>query len=209
LGYIKVKPSQKKIVSGEEFDVQLVAYKGNGEIDDTFTGPIELSDSTSSITPRISGEFVKGTWSGKVKINTSSAITVVRATGNERYGVSDNLEVDKQFNLGTLESDNILSYAYNVVVKAGESIANFVNSLFSVSTSYPETTRNVAAAAVASLGFVAAAIGFGKVASTAVVAIGRNPFARRKIFLTLAIALIVGLLFAGLAFLIAGFIKFI
>lgn len=209
LGYIKVKPAQNKIVSGEEFDVQIVAYKGNGDIDDKFTGPIELSDSTSSITPRLSGSFVKGVWAGKIKINTSNAMTVVRAAGQERYGVSGNIQVDKKFNMAQISSDNILSYAYNAVVAAGESIAGFVNSLFSVSASYPETTRNIAASAVASLGFIAAAIGFGKVASTAVVSIGRNPYARRKIFLTLAIALIVGLVFAGLAFLIAGFIKFI
>ena len=98
---------------------------------------------------------------------------------------------------------------YNAVASAGEVIANFVHSFFKVSGSYPETTKNIASGAVASFGFVAAAIGFGKATASGMAAIGRNPYAQRKIITSLLIAFVVSLIFAGLSFLIAGFIKFL
>ncbi|MEI7918323.1 MAG: hypothetical protein WCH58_02975 [Candidatus Saccharibacteria bacterium] len=209
LGYIAVNTSSDKIVAGQEFEVSLTAYDGNGNVNENFTGPIELSDSTSSISPRTTGGFVKGVWTGNIKINSSNAMTIVRATGQKLYGVSDNINIAKNTSALSVSDGNILGRMFNFVSSVGQSIADFVNSLFSVSASFPETTKNIAAAAVASFGFVAAAIGFGKAISTAIVAIGRNPYARGKIFGALFIALVIGLLFAGLAFLIAGFIKFL
>lgn len=208
-GYIEVKTPSDKIVSGEEFQVTLVAYRGDGTVDDGFSGPLELSDSTSTLSPRVSGKFVKGTWTGKVSINTSSTMTVLRAAGKQREGVSDNLKIENKFAVQKIATGGVLGTMYNAVASAGEAIANFVHSFFNVSASYPETTRNVAAAAVASFGFVAAAIGFGRAAASGLAAIGRNPFARRKIILSLLGAFVVSLIFAGLAFLIAGFIKFL
>lgn len=208
-GYIEVSTPNDKIVSGEEFQVSLVAYKGDGTIDEAFVGPLEMSDSTSTLTPRVTGKFVKGTWTGKVAINTSNDMTVLRAAGNQREGVSDNLKIENKFVVRKTSDAGILGTMYNAVASAGEAIANFVHTFFRVSANYPETTKNIAAGAVASLGFVAAAIGFGKATTSGLAAIGRNPYARRKILISLALAFLVSLAFAGLAFLIAGFIKFL
>lgn len=208
-GYIEVKVPNDKIVSGEEFQVNLTAYRGDGKVDESFTGPLELSDSTSTVSPRVTGKFVKGVWFGKIAINTSNAMTILKATGQQREGISNNLAIENKFAFRKTDGAGILSTMYNVVAGVGEAVANFVHSFFNVSSSFPETTKNVAAAGVASLGFVAAAIGFGKVAAAGMTAMGRNPYARRKILLSLGGAFLISLVFAGLAFLIAGFIKFL
>ena len=197
-----------KIVSGEQFQLTLTAYKGDGTVDTDFKGPVELSDSSSTITPRATGSFTQGKWTGKVAINTSDAVTIIKTAGQQRQGVSSNLNVQSKYATQKLSGGGIWATIYNAVSSIGDGIANFVHSFFNVSNSYPETTRNIAAAGVAIFGFVAAAIGFGRVAGAGVAAIGRNPYARRKIILSLAGAFVVSLLFAGLAFLVAGFIKF-
>lgn len=208
-GYILVTTPSDKITSGEEFQVTLTAYRGDGMIDEEFAGPLELSDSTSTLSPRVTGKFVKGTWKGKVSINTSNEMTVLRAAGKQREGLSDNLKIESKFAVQKISDAGVLGALYNAVASAGEVIANFVHSFFKVSGSYPETTKNIASGAVASFGFVAAAIGFGKATASGMAAIGRNPYARRKIITSLLIAFVVSLIFAGLSFLIAGFIKFL
>jgi hypothetical protein len=208
-GYIDVKVPSDKIVSGDEFQIDLAAYNGDGTIDENFDGPVELSDSTSTIIPAITGKFTKGVWSGKVSINTSDPSTVVKVAGQQKSGVSNNLNIEDKFGSQKMSGDNILAGVYNFVTGIGEAVANFVHSFFKVSASFPETTKNIASAGVAALGFVAVAIGFGRVAAAGVVAIGRNPYARRKILLSLLGAFLVSLVFAGLAFLIAAFIKFL
>jgi sugar lactone lactonase YvrE len=207
-GYIIVDVPNDKIVSGEQFQLTLTAYKGDGTVDTDFKGPVELSDSSSTITPRATGSFTQGKWTGKVAINTSDAVTIIKTAGQQRQGVSSNLNVQSKYATQKLSGGGIWATIYNAVSSIGDGIANFVHSFFNVSNSYPETTRNIAAAGVAIFGFVAAAIGFGRVAGAGVAAIGRNPYARRKIILSLAGAFVVSLLFAGLAFLVAGFIKF-
>lgn len=209
LGYIDIKTPSDKIVSGEEFQITLTAYNGDGTINPNFKGPIELSDSTVTLSPRSTGVFTNGVWSGKVSINSSDDMTVMRAIGQKLTGVSSNLKIESKFAIKKLGDKNILTSVYNFVANIGESIANFVHSFFKVSSNYPETTKNLAAAAVAIFGFVAAAIGFGKVAASGVVAIGRNPYARKKILVSLLGAFVVSVIFATLAFLIAGFIKFL
>lgn len=208
-GYIEVSTPSDRIVSGEEFQIKLVVYRGDGIIDESFFGPLELSDSTSTLTPRATGKFVKGVWSGKVSVNTSSDMTVLRAAGGQREGVSNNLKIENKYSIKKSSAAGILGTMYNFVASAGESIANFVHSFFKVSANYPETTKNIAAGAVASFGFVAAAVSFSRATQAGIAAIGRNPYARRKIILSLVGAFGVSLVFAGLAFLIAGFIKFL
>jgi sugar lactone lactonase YvrE/F0F1-type ATP synthase membrane subunit c/vacuolar-type H+-ATPase subunit K len=207
-GYIEVQVPNDKIVSGEQFQLTLLAYKGDGTIDTDFKGPVELSDSSSTITPRTTGGFVLGKWTGKVAVNSSEDITVIKTAGQQRQGVSSNVKVESKFGTQRISGTGLWANLYNTIASIGDGIANFVHSFFNVSNSYPETTRNIAAAAVAIFGFVAAAIGFGRVAGAGVQAIGRNPYARKKIVVSLVGAFLVSILFAGLAFLVAGFIKF-
>lgn len=207
-GYIAITTPSDRIVSGEEFQVTLTAYNGDGSVDEDFDGPVQLSDTTETVTPRTTAKFAKGTWSGKISINTADASTVVKAAGAERDGVSKNLAIESKYTFERAGTGGILGTLYNAISSVGEWMANFVHSFFKVSTSFPETTRNVAASAVAVAGLVGATIGFGRSAARAMEAIGRNPYARGRIIGGLLITLLVSLSFVGAAFLIAGFIKF-
>lgn len=208
-GYLVVTSPGDKIISGEEFQMTITAYKGDGTVNQDFEGPVELSDSTSTVTPRATTSFTNGIWTGKIAINSAEETTVVKAAGQQVLGVSSNLKIESKYNVARSNKEGVLGTVYNFVASAGEAIANFFHSFINVSGSYPETTRNIAAAGVASLGFIAAAISFGKVAASGMSAIGRNPYARRKILLSMMGAFLISLIFAGLAFLIAGFIKFL
>jgi sugar lactone lactonase YvrE len=208
-GYLVVTSPDGTITAGEEFQMTITAYKGDGTVNREFEGPVELSDSTSTVTPRVTTAFTNGVWTGRVTINSAEEATVIKAAGQQVLGVSSNLNIESKYNVGRTDQAGILGVVYNFVASAGEAIANFFHSFINVSGSYPETTRNIAAGGVAALGFVAAAISFGKVASSGMAAIGRNPYARRKIILSMLGAFVISLVFAGLAFLIAGFIKFL
>ena len=208
LGYIDVTTPTDKIIAGEEFQLTLMAYNGDGTVDTGFTGPIEIADSTSTITPRQSGRFVKGVWSGKVAINSGEKTTVIKVAGAKKDGVSSSLLIEAKFAFKKYANAGIISTIYNFISGLGEAIANFVHSFFRVSTSFPETTKTIASGLVASIGFLAAAVAFGRAASKGIEAIGRNPYARRKIFASLFGAFVVSLVFAVLSFLVAAFIKF-
>lgn len=209
MGYLVVSAPKDTIVAGEEFQMTITAYRGDGTINTDFKGPVELSDSTQTVTPRITTEFSRGVWTGRVSINSGNEATVVKAAGQQVLGVSANIAIENKHKTQRSNQGGVLGAVYNFVASAGETLANFFDSFIKTSGSYPETTRNIAAGGVAALGFVAAAISFGKVASSGMKAIGRNPYARRKIYFSMLIAFIVSVMFAGLAFLIAGFIKFL
>lgn len=208
-GYIMITTPADKIASGEEFAVTLTAYNGDGTVDEAFTGPVQLSDSTQTVTPAQTGTFTKGVWNGKISINTADPSTVISAVGNQRQGVSRNLAIQSKYTFSRTSTKGILGAVYNAISAAGEWIANFVHSFFKVSSSFPETTKNVAASLVAVAGLLGAAYGFGRSMARAMEAIGRNPYARGKILGSLFIAFSISLLFVGVAFLIAGFIKFL
>lgn len=208
-GYLVLSTPTDKITSGERFKITITAYKGDGTVDEEFKGPVELTDSTDSLDPRVSGEFTNGVWDGDISVNTGEEVTVIKASGQQVLGVSDNLKIENAYSLRKSDGTGVLDTIYNFVAGVGESFANFVHSLFKTSSSFPETTKNIAAASVASLGFIAASISFGRVAASGMAAIGRNPYARRKILFSLLTAFLVSLTFAGLSFLIAGFIKFL
>lgn len=207
-GYLAISTPDDQISSGEEFQLSVTAYKGDGSVDENFEGPVQLSDSTQTLIPQVTGKFTKGVWSGKITINTADPTTVIKAAGAERDGVSKNLKINSKFAFKRTDAEGILGVLYNAITAAGEWAANFVHSFFKISTNFPETTRNVAASLVAVAGLAGATYGFGRSAARAMEAIGRNPYARGKIIGSLLLTLVVSLTFVGAAFLIAGFIKF-
>lgn len=208
-GYIAITTPKDKISSGEEFEVTLTAYNGDGSVDQSFSGPVQLSDTTETVTPQATAKFVKGTWRGRVTINTADVNTVIRAAGNEREGVSKNLTIDSKYSFKRANASGILGTLYNAISSTGEWFANFVHSFFRISASFPETTKNIASGMVAVAGLLGATYGFGRSMARGMEAIGRNPYARGKIVGSILLAFLISLLFVGVAFLIAGFIKFL
>ena len=207
-GYIGIDVKAETVVSGQEFEVSMTAYNGDGTVNDTFNGPVELSDTTQTVLPRQSAQFVKGVWTGKVSVNTASETTVIRAAGNQLDGVSKNIKITSKFSSARTDMDGPIGAVVNFVNMIGENTANFVHSFFRLSNSFPENTKNIAASLVAVIGLVGATIGFGRAAARGMEAIGRNPYARGKIIGSLLIAFLISTTFAVLGFLIASFIKF-
>jgi F0F1-type ATP synthase membrane subunit c/vacuolar-type H+-ATPase subunit K len=207
-GYLDFSLPSDEISSGDDFQLTITAYSGDGTANTAFTGPVEISDSTQTLYPGVTGTFVNGVWSGKVSINTSDDNTIIKGVGSGLNGSSQSVKVKSKVSFRKQVVDGIWSVPYNAIASVGEALANFVHSFFSVSAKFPETTKNVAASAVAAIGFLGAAIGFGLAAARGIEAIGRNPFARGKIISSLFVAFVVCLLFAVLAFFVAGFIKF-
>ena len=207
-GYLKLETPEDPVISGEEFGIKATAYNGDGSINENYSGPAEITDSTQTVFPDISGEFNQGVWEGTISVNTADENTIVKLAGDGLIGVSKPLVVESKFKFERSETDGIWSVPYNAIASLGERFANFVQSFFQVSSNFPETTRNVAAASVAGVGTIGAAFAFGKVATQSIAAIGRNPYARKKIVLSMLIALVVCLGIAALSFFVAGFIKF-
>lgn len=207
-GYIEVQVPDDEITSGEEFQLELVAYTGDGRVDESFGGPVEITDSTETILPGESATFTQGRWSGRVSINTADENTIIKVAGGSLLGASKSLKINSKYSFKRAEVDGFWSGPYNLIASAGESIANFVHSFFRVSGKFPETTRNIASGAVASVGFAGAALGFAWSMARGLEAIGRNPYAKTKILSSLLLALVISIGFAGLSFLVAGFIKF-
>ncbi len=207
-GYLAITTPKDAIASGENFNITITAYRGNGTVDDAFVGPVELSDSTQTLYPGKSDKFTKGTWTGKISINTSETSTVIKAAGQGLQGVSADLKIDSKYGAKRRVAGGVFGGLYNAIATVGENFANFVHSFFQVSGKFPETTKNIAAGLVAALGFLGAAIGFGWSTARGLEAIGRNPYARAKILTSLFVAFVVSLGFATLSFLVAGFIKF-
>ena len=207
-GYIALQVMAETVASGEEFEVSMVAYNGDGTVNESYDGPVELSDSTQTITPGKSAQFVKGRWTGNVSINTASESTVIRAAGQQLEGVSKNISIVSKFASRKTSATGIAGTVFNAVTGIGEKVANFVHTFFKLSNSYPENTKNIAASLVAAVGILAAAVSFGKATSKGIEAIGRNPYARTKIIGSLFVAFVVSVIFGLLAFMIASFIKF-
>lgn len=207
-GFLEIQVPDDEISSGEEFTVTIVSYNGDGKVNEAFVGPVELSDSSQTLFPLKSGDFEKGRWTGKISINTADESTVVKGVGGKLMGASKNVKIKSRYAYAKKNVGGFWSTPYNAVATVGESVANFVHSFFRVSGRFPETTKNISAGMVAAIGFLGAGLSFGLTASRGLEAIGRNPFARRKIITSLLFAFLVSLAFATLAFFVAGFIKF-
>ncbi|MCX6013501.1 MAG: hypothetical protein NTV30_08875 [Chloroflexi bacterium] len=203
-GYLDFEYPTEAIVSGQEFELTIIARTGSGEINKGFVGPVQILDTSNSINPAISGDFVDGIWKGKVMLSTSLSKTVVSASGERLNGSTKPLEISSK--KATLSG--IMGFVGGIVTKAGTLLASWIHSLTKSSARFPEATKNIASGLVAAIGFLAAGIGFGIVAARGIEAIGRNPYAKWKIISSLLIAFVVCLIFGGLAFTIAAVIKF-
>ena len=198
-GYIEVQVPVLTVSSGEPFQISLVAYGGDGKVNESFDGPVELGDSTQTLFPIKTARFVQGRWSGRVSINTASSSTIIKVAGAQLSGVSKNIKIISKYGGRHSSTGGVMGAVFNAVSGVGAAIANFIHSFFSLSNSFPENTKNIAAGLVAAFGFLGASIGFGKATSRGIEAIGRNPYARGKIIGSLLVAFVVSLIFAVLA----------
>jgi len=196
------------IVSGDEFELKVVAHNPNGDINKSFSTLVQLNDTSETILPALTTDFSEGVWKGKVSVNSSPGKTILSASGGGLSGSSKPIEVISRYGKSKKLAASLLGRVGFAVAAVAEKLANFVHSFLKTSTRFPEATKNIASGFSAAVGFLAAAIGFGIVTSKGLEALGRNPYAKGKIIGSLVIAFIVCLGFAILAFMVAAFIKF-
>ncbi len=103
--------------AGEAFTITITAYTSEGDVATDYTGIAELSDTTGTIDPTNTGNFVDGVWSGDVTINMADTGITITGTDNEISGVSNEFEITH----GMVDSI-VISPAPNATVEAGEDL---------------------------------------------------------------------------------------
>ena len=94
LDHFAIDPISDQIV-GAPFPITVTAKDASDATVTSFTGTVEISDLSGTINPTISGNFIAGTWTGNVTINsqyTNDQITVTK-TGGTESGTSNQFDV--------------------------------------------------------------------------------------------------------------------
>lgn len=207
-GYLEIVPKETKIKVGSQFDVEIVARKSDGSINEAFTGPIALNNVGGEMDTSIAGDFSKGkaTLKGIKLLSVAGERFILTASGGNVFGNSLPIEAIRTETKNAFSG--VLGPVSRSVSSIGEKFASYVRNFFNISSQFSDSTKNVSAGFVGTIGFLGASIGFGIAAARGLEAIGRNPYAKWKIIGSLLLSFVVCLIFASLAFLVAGFIKF-
>ena len=79
--------------AGTPFTVTITAQDEHGNTTTTFTGTVALTDTTKTITPTTSGNFMDGVWSGQVTISKAQAGVTITATDDGKTETSNAFDV--------------------------------------------------------------------------------------------------------------------
>lgn len=164
--------------TGTPFTISItVKDAANNTIDGTPT-PIVLSDSTGTISPRVITDLSAGVWTGEVTIHNGDDKVVILATSSGFAGSSNVFKVEGE--------DSYVGSA-----RGTSQVLSFVDN------------NKLAFAVVAGLGILGSAMALGILGSKGLQAVGRNPLAKKQIFLNLylnaGIAILVGFISVALA----------
>lgn len=146
--------------AGTPFTITITAKDASDNIVGSTPTPIVLSDSTGTISPRVITELSAGVWTGEVTIHSAAEDVVILANAAGFSGASNGFAVEGE----------------SVVVTAdGHSnpVLGFVDN------------NKVAFAIVAGLGMLGSVVALGLIVSRGLQAIGRNPLAKKQIFVNL------------------------
>ena len=204
-GYLDFVLPEEGIASSKDFTLSIIARTGSGEINKGFNGPVQISDTSGSISPAITGTFSDGIWQGQLALDTGLDKTIILASGGGLIGSSKSIDLKNSSGSST---GGFLGTVRGLIEKTGTNLAGLVHSFLKTSAQFPDATKNVASGLVAAVGFLAAGIGFGLIAARGIEALGRNPYAKWKIISSILVSFVVCLIFGAFAFIIAAVIKF-
>lgn len=206
-GYLEIVTNFDRLTTGKSFDLEVIARRNDGSINEAFSGSVALGSLGGEISTAFTGDFMGGKVDVKgIKLLSATDRISLTASGDKVFGSSKPIEVDKSASESKLKG--IFAPIGNVVSGLGEKLAGYIRDTLNISSQFSDSTRNLASGLAAIIGFLGASIGFGLAASRGLEALGRNPYAKWKIIGSLLIAFMICLIFALLAFFIAGFIKF-
>jgi hypothetical protein len=81
------------MVAGTAFGVRITAYDQFGSVLSSYAGQAALSDTTGTISPPTTGNFVSGVWSGSVTIAQAASGVTITARSGTATGVSNAFNV--------------------------------------------------------------------------------------------------------------------
>lgn len=79
--------------AGTQFPLTIIAEDAFGNQVTEFTGVVNLSDDSGTLTPEFTEAFINGFWSGNVTINTAQNDVIIKAVGAKRTGISNPFNV--------------------------------------------------------------------------------------------------------------------
>src|SRR5690606_25550636 len=140
----------------------------------TYNGTAVLSDTTGSVQPTNTGEFVNGIWRGEVKVLYGGDSVGITAIGGGMSGSSNNFIVE-----GTEQNFlRSIGGALQELISGGSGKAGDSNFI-----------RVIAASLASGLGLLGSAIGIGILVGRGLEAIGRNPMAKGKVAINMYISI--------------------
>ncbi|MBZ5639646.1 MAG: hypothetical protein LAO51_12950, partial [Acidobacteriia bacterium] len=86
-------PISGAVYAGTPFGIRIVAYDQDGRVHAGYTGPAQLTDTTGTVTPAVTGAFTGGVWAGNVAIATSTTGVTVTASDGAASGTSNAFDV--------------------------------------------------------------------------------------------------------------------
>jgi F0F1-type ATP synthase membrane subunit c/vacuolar-type H+-ATPase subunit K len=188
-------PSPQKV--GEPFTISIAAKNSLNEMVTDYTGPIAIADSTGTIDPATASPSASGLWYVQAIINLAADNVTVTVAGDGMIGVSNIFSVE-----GQPKKDETAPGAGGLGggVK-GASIAAQIEQFLKDKALGAGGTgiKYVGAGLAAGVGILGASIGGGIMASRGLEAIGRNPFAKKRLQLNLYGSLVAFIVAAGLA----------
>ncbi|MFC1653980.1 hypothetical protein ACFL1M_04000 [Patescibacteria group bacterium] len=192
-----IEPIESPQRVGEPFTISIAAKDSLNEFITDYQGPLVIADTTGTIDPEVIQPNEDGIWYVQAVIQAGSEEVSISVAGDGMVGVSNIFEVTGEpdakdlFSLGAGEGfGDIL----------GSSISAKLKELFQLKDANKYTIfRYLSAGLAAGIGVLGASIGGGLMASKGLEAIGRNPFAKRKLKINLYLSIIAFIAAAGLA----------
>ncbi len=109
-------------VAGQSFSVTIRAEDAANNLVTSFNGTASISDLTSSITPKTTGSFNNGQWTGRFSITKSRIGDTITASSGGKIGVSNTFNVDPaaldHFRIATISSPQIAGTAFTITITA-------------------------------------------------------------------------------------------
>ncbi len=122
-------------VAGTAFNLSIRAEDSNNNLVTNFTGNASFSDLTGTISPKTTGNFSGGIWSGLVTITNSRASDTITVTSSGKAGTSNSFNVSPaaldHFQISSIGSPQVAGLSFNIIVTAEDVYGNKVTSFTS------------------------------------------------------------------------------
>lgn len=173
----------------EPFTISIAAKDSLNNFVTNYTGPIVIADTTGTIDPEIVQPSEDGIWYVQTIVRASHSEVTITVAGDGMVGVSNIFEVtgepsaDDFWKVGGAGDGGLAEIL-------GSSISAKLKELFLIKDLNKYTiARYIGAGLAGGIGILGASIGGGLMASKGLEAIGRNPYAKRRLKVNLYISI--------------------